>query len=151
MAEKYIDEDDIRQILEDVVKKIKVQMKVVHRTAIKAFYSSPHPSYRRTNSFFDVVSHEPEEEYDDNGCLLTYRYSSSDVTVNNWRSPWGIQYPGEPEHAFTTAFEYGFHGGPTPINQFGDSPSEGGWTWEHTRKTTPIMDLIQQGINRLEL
>ena len=143
MSEKYITQDDIKKLLEDTVKSIKQQMKEVNTNAVKEFYSAPHPTYDRTNSFFTVVSHDPKEEYFDNGCLLTYKFSSSDVSVNPWASPWGKTYDGNPEIAFFTAFQDGYHGGPRPV--------KGGWSWDRTTKTESIMDLIQDGIDNLDI
>lgn len=118
-------------------------MKQVNKSAVEAFYSEPHGSYDRTDSFFEVVSHEPDEKYTDNSCILTYTYSASDVTVNPWEAPWGKTYEGKPEKAFETAFEHGLHGGPRP--------TRGGWSWQPVNKSTPIIELIDRGIEEIEI
>ena len=143
MSEKYISDQDIKELLKDAVEKIKSQMKQINTNAVQEFYSAPHPSYNRTGSFSTVVAHEPKEEYSDDGCLLTYRYSSSDVSVNPWLSPWGKEYDGNPEIAFSTAFNEGYHGGPRP--------AKGGWSWANVTKTDPIIELIERGMENLDV
>ena len=142
MSEKFFSDEDIKKIVKPYVDEIKVKMKKINRNAVEDFYSAPHPTYNRTDSFFNVVNHDPDEDYYSDGCLLTYKYSSGDVTVNQWDSPWGISYEGNPEIAFSTAFYSGLHGGPRPNGK-------GGWSFNKTNITDPILDLIQEGIDGL--
>ena len=156
MMGKYITADDVRPILEQAVEKIKTQMVEINKNAVDNFYSVGSGSYNRTESFFNVVNHDPDESYSDTECTLVYKYSSSDVSVNPWESPWGITYPGNPEYAFISGFEHGFHGGPKPttiesLYDFQNIKTKGGWTWARTKKTTSISDLIDEGINSITL
>ena len=156
MGEKYITEEDIRQILEPIVDKVKSQMVDINNSAVEQFYGTSSGSYGRTGSFSNVVQREPQIEYSGNGCTLTYTYSSSDVAVNSWSSSWGITYPGNPEYAFISGFEHGSHGGPKPttiesLYDFQNIKTKGGWTWAKTNVTTPIIELIEQGMNNLDI
>lgn len=141
---KFLTESEMRSILEPIVASIKEQMVEVNKNAVETFYASASPgTYSRTMGLQNICLGEPDEEWDYDKCRLTYHYSSSGVDVNPWLSPWGIEYGGNPEIAFTKAYDEGYHGGPKPL---GD-----GWTWSMTQQSDPIYNLLISGISSITI
>lgn len=142
MAEqKLLSDNDIQKMLEPIVNDIKAQMDVINRNAIDAFYERPSGTYGRVPGFYSLCV-QPKEIKKKRGIDLVYTYSASDVSVNSWQSPWGIEYPGDSGWAFDTGFVHGYHGGPRP-------DGKNSWTWEHTLKTKSPWDIIAEGIDNL--
>ena len=141
---ELLSEAELKQILETTVKEVKAQMKNVIKSAVDTFYGSASPgTYSRTMGLQNIlVNDEPDEAWDYDKVFLTYHFSSDNVSVNPWLSPWGIEYGGNPEYAFMKAYDEGYHGGPKPIRP-------GGWTWEYTQKSDPIYNLIMAGVSSI--
>ena len=138
--QKLLSDEEIKEILSKRSKEVQEKMKEINKQAMDAFYSVNNKTYNRTNGFFQL-GEKPIEKIEGNKLTLTYVYSASDLTVNKWLSWWGVEYDGDPEWAFDTGFINGYHGGPRPVR--------GGWTWASTKQSTPILDIILDGVRSL--
>ena len=141
-SSKLLSDVEIKKILEDKADEIKEKVKKISQEAADDFYGvGSSASYERTNGFLEL-GENPKETLSGNTLTLTFTYKASDLSVNEWDSPWGIHYPGEPDWAFDTGFVHGLHGGPRPAGR-------GKWTWNGVQKSTPIWDIITQKIYSL--
>lgn len=145
MDNKLLSPAEIEQMVESTADDIKWEMEIINRKAVEDFYSYESEAeafpYYRTEGFYDL-GNKPEEIKKGNTLELVYKYSASDLRVNEWLSPWGILYHGEPAWAFDTGFVHGFHGGPTFVSGFG-------WKWL-AMESTPIWELIVKGVKSLK-
>lgn len=143
MADIIDKKELFKEVLTDAVNKIKPQMSEIINAAVMNFYASASPgTYERTLSVFNI-NKPPAEYWGAKSVRLTYTFSSGDISVNSWDSPWGVHYPGNAEIAFDKAYDEGYHGGP--------KPSKGGWTWSMTQKSDPIGETIWQLIDTIEI
>lgn len=134
---------DIHVFVSQTAEEIKQQMQEINKQAAANFYGGGSAgTYSRTGGF-DNLGANPEESGSGKTITLTYKYSASDLSVNGWDSPWGISYPGSPDWAFDTGFVHGVHGGPRPSGL-------GGWSWNGVSQSTPIWEMIVEGINSLQ-
>ena len=135
-----------KEILTEAVNKIKPQMHDIIEASVLGFYASASPgNYARTIGLHNI-NKPPAESWTDNSVTLTYTFSSGDISVNSWESPWGTTYSGDPEKAFDKAYDEGYHGGPKPLHGLGN-----GWFWDATQQSTPIGDLIWQYIDTITI
>lgn len=173
LESKLLSDKEIRVIVQSTADEIKEQMRVVNESAAQDFYDADiggggvHPDavsnleyiersvgsginprysgYERTGGFKNLGK-MPVEKQIGNKIELTYKYTADDLTVNEWDSPWGIHYPGEPQWAFDTGFVHGLHGGPRPHKTSGGIK----WSWSGVPQSTPIWELIVQGVKSLK-
>lgn len=144
MAEKFITAEDIKKILQPVVENIKSQMPGIITDAVSTWYGAAGPgSYNRAGGLNILSSVQPSEEWSDTRCTLTWTFDDS-IAVNPWEAPWDITYPGNGEQAMDKAFNKGLHGGPRPWGSFG-------WTWNGVPGSTPIHDLIINGVKGISI
>lgn len=137
----------VKEILTEAVEKVKPQVSQIIETAVNDFYGAASPgNYGRTGGLANI-NKPPSESWTDHSVTLTYTFSSGDISVNSWESPWGITYPGSTEHAFDKAYDEGLHGGPKPLG----GGSSGFWTWDRTQQSTPLGELIMQGIDSISI
>ena len=164
MADVLLTDKDIEAIVQSTADDIKKQMQRINEAAAKDFYSVEqnfidtdsmdmyeaasndynmnYQGYDRTGDFANLAK-TPKEVKKGKGIDLIYEYSANDLGVNEWYSPWGINYPGSSEWAFDTGFIHGLHGGPRPAGK-------NLWNWGEVQRSTPIWDLIVEGIENLE-
>ena len=143
MSQKLLSDADIEVMVSSTVDEIKAQMQAINQSAANSFYSVGSGTYNRTGGFSNLGI-IPEEQGKGKKKVLIYRYVSSDLTVNEWLSPWGVVYPGNPDLAFETGFVNGLHGGPRPAGKGGK------WSWANVKKTEPIWEMIADGVRGLK-
>lgn len=160
---KLLSDVEIKEILENKANEIKEKVIKITKEAANEFYAasssslspenvsnidfleksgiSVYTGYERTYGFL-YLGENPQEKLKGNTLTLTFIYKASDLSVNEWNSPWGVYYPGSPEWAFDTGFVHGLHGGPRPTRK-------GKWTWNGVPKSMPIWDIIKEKITTL--
>lgn len=142
MSEKLLSDAMIEAMVKSTADEIKQQMQAINKNAANNFYSVDSGTYDRTGGF-SMLGEQPEEKKSGKKIILTYKYRASDLTVNEWDSPWGVHYTGSPDLAFETGFIHGLHGGPRPAGM-------GSWSWSNVKQSEPIWEIIAAGVRGLK-
>jgi len=107
---KYLTDAEILELLQPVAEEVKLDMKMISKSAIAAFYADYKPmgGYVRTYGFYNIVDPNMRCDQSEHGTTITlvFGFDGFDVQVSQG---------GDPDMAFEADFVHGFHGAPRNI------------------------------------
>lgn len=134
---KYLTDEQIIAALQPLAEQVKLDMKMISKSAIAAFYADYRPlhGYVRTYGFYNLIKPNMrcKETIKGSTISLVFDFDSFDVQVSQ---------DGDPDWAFDSGFISGFHGGPHNMGNRTYS-----WTPVPKMKKSP-WDIITDYVNR---